>query len=403
MTPMRQLIRTRLTASLALASALAVGVTTLVGCSSGIAFDRTPAHITLASDPAELAGDWCVDFFMVHATINGAGPYRLLLDTGSTLTLVDDEVAADLRDAVGPTNISTKGGGGYSVAADAQLHIDTFQSGGVTLRDFDAVVMDLDKFAPAIGRIDGIVGFTALRGTSFVIDYPNRSVQVGNERLDAKASRGEDEAWFRYGHASRPRVVIEAADREMPVLVDSGSGSGFALQSFDDLPLTSEPIVGSASMNLDIIVLKRIARLDGELTMDRIRYEQPVVLSDPKGSKLGTEVMAAHRWTFDTRQQLIRIDDGPALIAASPEVTLGFVATLTPAGMEVVSVQSGSPAEASGVRSGDFVRSINGVSVDAFKCGGARDATARAHPIVIELTRGDDVVQVELNRHTALP
>lgn len=403
MTPMMQFNHSGRFAPVALALVLLVGVMTIVGCDSGIAFDRTPGHITLASDPAALDGEWCDDFFMVHATINGSGPYRLLLDTGSTLTLVNDEVAADLRDAVGPTSVRTTGGGGNTVPAQAQLHIDIFESGGVILRDFHAVVMDLDKFTPVIGRIDGIVGFTALRGTSFAIDYPNRTVEVGNERLDPEGPRDDNEAWFRYGHAARPRVIIEAAGREALVLVDSGSGSGFTLTAFDDLPLTSEPIVGSASMNLDIIVLKRIARLDGELAISSIRYEQPIVLSDPIGSKLGTEVMADHRWTFDTKQQLIRIDGGPALVASAPEVTLGFVATITTDGMQIVSVQPGSPAEASGVRKGDLVRSVNGVPVDAFRCGGGREATSLAHPVVIELKRGDELVQVELSRHIAVP
>ncbi len=380
-----------------------LGALVLVGCERSGSFDHTPGRISLDAEPAHLEGDWCGDLFLVTATINGRGPLTLLLDTGASVTVLDDDTARLMPDSLRATNRHTRGGGGGRVAYLAALHVDSLTSGGVALYDFDAAVLDLEQFTPILGRLDGVLGYSALQGSTFAIDYAERSVQVSGKRLDPDAPRGEHEAWFQYNNRLRPGVLVEAAGRRFPVLVDTGSSSGFAFKPFDDLPLATEPIVLSASHNIDAVVMKRAARLDGDIQLGPIRFRRPIVASDVKGNKFGTEAMTGRRWTFDTAAQHIRIDAGPPVVDAEPLESLGFVPTLTPIGLEVLHVHEQRPAAAAGLRVGDVIVALNGVPAGEFRCEGISRAIDLADPVLVNVLREGEAVQLELRTFVVIP
>ncbi|MGB0714485.1 MAG: aspartyl protease family protein [Phycisphaerae bacterium] len=339
---------------------------------------------------------------MVLATIEDQGPFRLLLDTGAAVSLLDDDVASRLGSRVSPSSMNMRGGGGRTVAASGQVRIGRLVSGGITLQDFDMVIHDLARFDPILGPLDGVLGYSAFRGTTFTIDYPGRTVTATNERLDSDAPRQDDEAWFEFG-TSRPHIVADVADERIVMLADSGSGAGFDLEAFEALPRTGSDRVSHASLNLDQLVVSRAARLNGELRMGPITYATPTITSDPSGSKIGTLVMSKFRWTFDTRAGLVRVDGGPMLVEPEPLINLGFVGSVEPGAIVVAHVAEESDTYANGLRKGDRVLEVNGVAVESCICGGMREARDRATPAVLSVERDGERKLIEAPPYTVVP
>jgi|GEM_PF-2081329 len=380
---------------------LCVGNVTLCSCSQQ-GFKWHPSAIRLQTSGAAVDGEWCRNYFIVLATIDGQGPFRLLLDTGAAISLLDDDAATQLGSRVSGSALNMTGGGGASVAAAGQVRIGRLVSGAVTLLDFDMAIHDLARFEPFFGTLDGVLGHSAFNGSTFTIDYPSRTVTVTNEALDPDAPRQENEAWFETGSA-RPHIVVIVAGRPVRVLVDSGSGGGFDFRMFDELPRSDKDRPSHASLALDRLVVSRAARLNGELRIGPIVFDAPAIGSEPSSSKLGTQVMSKFRWTFDTRTKLIRIDGGPKRIAPHPVTNLGFVGSRKLNAIQVVHVAQDSVTYANGLRQGDQVVAINGVAVEQFSCEGMRRAIERATPVVLTIQRDGEHIPVEAQPYTVVP
>jgi len=376
----------------------------LTACApSAPAFDRTPDTISLADNPAELEGEWCRYFFIVTARINGNGPYRLLLDTGATASIIDPALAAAHPEFTRGTSRTSTGSSGRRVSAQAEFHVDSLTSGGVTLEDFDALVIELDHVSRILGPLDGVLGFSAFSGTTFTIDYPARAVHVADARLDPEAPRAPGEAWFEYSHPRRPYVFIEAAGKKTPLLVDSGASAAFTLDWFDDAPLKSEPVPVAATLGIDGLSLDRAARLDGDATLGDITLPEPIVESEAETAKIGAASMKSHAWSFDTREKLIRVHSGPAEVPAEPLEHLGFIPKLHPEGYEVLVVIPGSPAAGAGMKRGDLIVAIDGDPVASRPpCGPDLAEASGGEPVRLTVVSGGESRDVSVAPYTAI-
>ena len=123
---------------------------------------------------------------IVQATVNDAGPFTFVLDTGAGATILSRR-AARLAGLRAGRPVSLYGGGGrmhgYRAVADAIR-------AGSTERSAVAVVV-ADVLGPASAetgrRLDGILGAPFFAGGVLTIDYPRRAVWIGG------ASDGESE------------------------------------------------------------------------------------------------------------------------------------------------------------------------------------------------------------------
>ena len=86
--------------ALALTAAIAAAA---LACGSDRRFTAAPARTSLGVQTVELPVSRCGTRFIVQATVEGAGPFRFLLDTGSSVTLLGSNVAnaANLRSLPG--------------------------------------------------------------------------------------------------------------------------------------------------------------------------------------------------------------------------------------------------------------------------------------------------------------
>jgi hypothetical protein len=198
-----------------------VGVFCLVFCLRAVA--ATP-----------ISGDFRTNFkivedykIIVQVSINGAGPFDLLLDTGTNRTVLDRKLAVQLGlPRVGDDTVS-----GILGSADARVvHTQSISLAGVVAEGLDVYSADLP------GRVRGLLGEDFLRNFDVLIDYDHKTIQIdpGTNQL-ANALDGERLTVSLHGrlqgnHSTDDRLIVsgrakELGDKPVSLLLDSGSNA----------------------------------------------------------------------------------------------------------------------------------------------------------------------------------
>ena len=104
---------------------------------------------------------------IVPATVNGAGPFWMMLDTGADPSIVELGIAksAGLKIAASGQQGS---GGGTSHNLSYETSLPVVQLGGLTATKIDALAMDLSKLSSTLGRpIGGVWATVSSRDALF--------------------------------------------------------------------------------------------------------------------------------------------------------------------------------------------------------------------------------------------
>lgn len=150
-------------------------VTLLCGGCEGV----LPARATVQADtaagevPLRVAGRGGA-VLMVAVHINGAGPYNLVLDTGATLTCIDERLARDLHlpRKTGAVGLGAGVGGSGRVAL---VQVDSVRLGTSTVRNLTACVLDLRHLRElGAGGVSGLLGLNFLTRFHVTLDFEQR-------------------------------------------------------------------------------------------------------------------------------------------------------------------------------------------------------------------------------------
>ena len=147
-----------------------------------------PARVSVPADslagevPFRLAGAGGA-MLLVAVTINGQGPYDLVLDTGATLTCLDSQLARDLElpRAAGAFGYGAGVGGTGRVAL---VQVDSLRLGEAHAEDLTACVLDLDHLGQLHGfgsgetRVHGLLGLNFLRNYRVSLDFERNIVSL---------------------------------------------------------------------------------------------------------------------------------------------------------------------------------------------------------------------------------
>jgi predicted aspartyl protease len=118
---------------------------------------------------------------LVPVYINGAGPYRFVLDTGATLTCVDEELAERLQlpKPVGMLGYGTTVGETGTVG----LHtIDTIKVGSASATRLTACALDLQRMEKVGLTVDGLLGLNFLKSFKVTLDFERKVLSLAARR-----------------------------------------------------------------------------------------------------------------------------------------------------------------------------------------------------------------------------
>lgn len=116
------------------------------------------------------------EFILFPAVVNGQGPYRFLLDTGASATVLAPPVASHL----GLRGPPVEGVGMMGDLTAETVQLTSLEACGHTRADEPAVILDIfGATSQAAGvPIDGILGYSFLRHYTVEVDYPGRRVRL---------------------------------------------------------------------------------------------------------------------------------------------------------------------------------------------------------------------------------
>jgi predicted aspartyl protease len=120
---------------------------------------------------------------VVPVKIDGHGPYSFAIDTGASTSLVDSQVAKELR--VPTTGTKQRIAGIASVSKVSSIKVKQWSVGNVTLPATSLVEANL-PFGNASGGVQGLLGSDMLSQFDIVtIDYDNSRLVLHHRAVDS--------------------------------------------------------------------------------------------------------------------------------------------------------------------------------------------------------------------------
>ncbi len=350
--------RMRLLAFL-LASALAAPLAVAAGSPAALRFDG-PA---LAPGQVAVPGRMVSNLLLVEATASGAGPYYFLVDTGSSVSLVSDRLAAMVpgfrpNTMLAPTQVVSAAGGATMLGTTT---LPSLEFGSVRFAGVRAAVYDFVDFSNHLGiTVDGIIGFPVFRDHLLTLDYPRNRV-VLTPRFPARAIPGIAIP-FALEDGTRPIVNVALGDKTFMALLDSGSDLAFTLDAtglnpaFKAGPRTG-PVVATLSGNAP----RQIGRLADDLVLGTAEIREPRVMLTDQLSTIGAEILRHFTLTFDQRRALVILTPERATAVKLPaQRTTGLSFARLPAEWRVLQVLEDAPATTRQIEPGDAIIGIDG-------------------------------------------
>jgi len=267
----------------------------------------------------------------VMVTINGKGPFRFLVDTGTGGdAMITSELAQQLGlPLAGEARINDPTGRGGQAAPLRK--IETLRVAGV---DFYSVKAIEHSLPAGDGACQGMLGFKLFRDFLLTLDYVNGRMILADGELTPDGEKSV--LPFRMPDGV-PIARLRIGTRDVEAQIDSG-GAGLSLpeQLIPQLRLSTSPTLFANGESLSTRFQIKVARLATDVSLGDITLDRPWVEINSAFplANFGSCPLQHFIVTFDQENKLVRLD-GP-----HKRITLG----LTPAPLRLTN-QPGKPAE----------------------------------------------------------
>lgn len=258
--------------------------------------------------------------------VNGSGPYRMILDTGVTPSVIHLPTAYAAQIEVGASPIGNASGGGGDEVPLYLAPLINLELGNQAFGDVLAVAMDMSKLADRLGGpLDGILGYSFLKDRVVQIDYPARIVRLYLDDQWPPPAQPEDPDSF----LERPLDFVEGDiipllkdfqinGKAAPVSLDTGSSHTLILYPRAVAELALQEARAQAKDTTSVGARGEhtisLGRVDALGIGSLIRHDQEIVFSDPSQDNtehwgnLGNGYLQHYILTLDYRRKRLRLE-----------------------------------------------------------------------------------------------
>ncbi len=254
----------------------------------------------------------------VMVSINGKGPFRFMVDTGTGGdAIVTSELAAQLDlPQAGEARLNDPTGQGGQNAR--MRKIDTLRVAGI---DFYAIKAVEHALPAGDGACQGMLGFTLFRDFLLTLDYINGRMILADGELTPDGEKSV--LPFRMPDGV-PIARLKIGGRDVEAQIDSG-GAGLSLPErlIPQLRLSAQPTLFARGESLSTRFQIKVAKLAGDVQLGDITLDQPWVEVNPAFpmANFGSCPLQHFIVTFDQENKLVRLE-GP-----HKRITLGVTPT----------------------------------------------------------------------------
>jgi hypothetical protein len=206
----------------------------------------------IGQEPFQVKFRVAKDMIVVPVTINGAGPFDFLVDTGSTDTIIDRKLAEELHlPSAGTMILETAEG----KAVTSLIQTDSVSMGGATVRGLNLGVVN--NYANILPKVRGSVGEDFLGSFDLLIDNRRHLIhfepsgglladRLTGEHLPLSLNGSYE------GELTRNRLVVvgrihELGNKNVNLLLDSGTPSTVLFTT-----LNTSTLVSGASLSYSL-------------------------------------------------------------------------------------------------------------------------------------------------------
>jgi len=161
---------------------------------------------------------------LVQTRINGVGPFEFLLDTGTTRTVIDPDLARQLQaPIIGEVSLT----GVLHVRQDKLVRLENVRLGEASLAGVGAAVDDLTRQKMLAPGIRGVLGEDFLSKFDILIDYKRHWLRFGDTPPTGERCRFESIGEYR-GSPTTNRLLIavefmEVSGTKVQLQLDTGA------------------------------------------------------------------------------------------------------------------------------------------------------------------------------------
>lgn len=375
-----------------LATLACVGL--FAGCSI-IPFRRVPpqpGRTTLKSPLVTLPAQNIGNYLLLEAKWDRFGPYRFLIDTGSSVTLVTPALAKRYPSKALPPpttpRVRVQSAEGTVTELPAAW-LSRLELGDAHFDDVPVLVYDCAAISAHLGvKIDAVLGFPLFREILLTLDYPGSRVLLQPARtappIPGSAIAFDDAR-------KTPVIHVGLGNRSLVALIDSGSDAGFSLNPVGiDPQFVSGPRSGGTVGTLAGDRPQQIGRAADTLAIGGYVLPQPIVDLTDELSAIGGGVLRYFSVSFDQEHDRVTFyRDSREPVPTPPRRSAGVSFSKTPAYWKIAGVVRDSPAEAAEVRTGDLVTRINGEPIANWDLRRYEQLVASASEIAFTFLNGN--------------
>ena len=374
---------------------------------------------------------------MIAATIDGKGPFTMIVDTGAPSVVVTPGVARSLELPARAAGSVTGAGSGSS--SFSMTRLSSVAIGSLRFNNLRAEVIDLSPIQRAIGfpRLDGVIGYDILRRLRVGVDMDGARLTLSYAPLPVPKNAAE--VGFTVGATGIPQIpaavdgvhgtfVIDTGDRfsltlfrhfaeandfyrDAPVR-NAITGVGLGGPVYSDVLRTTVSLFGSTIPG----VVTRAARDRGGafafgtqaasigtglLKRFNIVYDYPDKQIFAWQSGFFAQADVYRPLAFDHGVLHVAPIENDPTVLASPvpglprHALFGAAVAQSPAGVRVSAVVAGSAGAQAGLRVGDTIRAIGGEQVETVAefLIGVHDLHA-GQRVTVEIVRGGAPMQL---------
>lgn len=157
-----------------------------------------------------------IGHIMVPVSLNQQGPFRFMLDTGATTTVMTSATARRLQLSNGTRSVIIRGLSGRGVFPTVVLQ--AFAAGSLEFQNRDMPVLQ----GGVMRDIDGILGSDGLMDKKITVDFANNSVRIADSP-DRPVRRYHVVVPFTFTAKRLPLISVTVGRMRIKALIDTGA------------------------------------------------------------------------------------------------------------------------------------------------------------------------------------